>query len=257
MKGALIGYTGFVGSTLMKQASFDAFYRSTNIAEISGKEFDCIVCAGAPAQKWLANKEPERDLEQINSLINCLSTCQSTTFILISTVDVFKDPVGVYEDSQIDGAGLQPYGLHRLMLEQFVARQFPNHLIVRLPGLVGPGLKKNIIYDFLNSNNIHGIESRNIFQFYPMVNLWFDISLALAAKLSLVHLTAEPIQVHDVARQGFGIDFVNERSSELIKYDMRTRFSDLFLSSRDNYQYSAREALMAIRAYAQSEPKRL
>jgi hypothetical protein len=255
MGNALIGYTGFVGSTLLKQASFDSLYRSTNINEIAGKEFDCIVCAGAPAQKWLANKEPEQDLEQIKTLIKHLSSCKTNMFILISTVDVFGSPLGVYEDSEVVTDGLHPYGRHRLMLEEFVAKTFSRHLIVRLPGLVGPGLKKNIIFDFLNSNNIDSIESRNEFQFYPMVNLWPDIQKAVAAELNLIHLTAEPIQVQRVAEEGFGLDFVNEKPFDLIKYDMRTRFSDLYSSGESDYHYSERETLMAIRAYAQSEPK--
>ena len=57
MKNALIGFSGFVGATLQKQALFDALYRSTNIADIEGGEFDLAVCAGAPAQKWIANRE--------------------------------------------------------------------------------------------------------------------------------------------------------------------------------------------------------
>ena len=34
MTDALIGYSGFVGSTLLKQSQFGALFRSTNIAEI-------------------------------------------------------------------------------------------------------------------------------------------------------------------------------------------------------------------------------
>lgn len=256
MTNALIGFSGFVGGTLLKQATFDALFRSTNISDITGKKFDCIVCAGAPAQKWLANKEPENDLAQINGLIEKLATTRCKTFILISTVDVFGDPSEVYEDTPVTEEGLHAYGLHRRLLEKFVENHFPNYLIVRLPGLVGPGLKKNIIFDFLNTNNLQAIESRNIFQFYPMVNLWSDIQQALSAKLKLVHLTAEPIQVAAIAQQGFNFPFEQALSGQLAAYDMRTRFADLFGASGD-YQYNTRETLMAVRAYAQSEPQTL
>ena len=37
MKNALIGFSGFVGSTLLKQSSFESLYRSTNISEIAGQ----------------------------------------------------------------------------------------------------------------------------------------------------------------------------------------------------------------------------
>lgn len=253
MKSALIGFSGFVGSTLLRQASFDALYRSTNIQEIEGSSFNLLVCAGAPAQKWLANREPEDDRRKIDGLIQRLKRVQCKTFVLISTVDVFKDPCGVDEDTVVDENGLHPYGLHRRQLEKFVQAHFENHLIVRLPGLVGPGLRKNIIFDFLNDNNLHVIESRGVFQFYPMVNLWYDILAALQAGLNLVHLTSEPLSVAEVSLQGFGKPFDQQQGGAPARYDMRSRHAAVF-GAQGPYQYSARETLQAVRAYAQSEP---
>ncbi len=253
MENALIGFSGFVGSTLLKQSNFAALYRSTNIHEIENRELDIVVCAGAPAQKWIANREPADDRNKIESLIGHLRTVKCKTFILISTVDVFKNPIDVDEFTRVEEASLHPYGLHRRLLEKFVAQHFQQHLIVRLPGLVGPGLRKNVIFDFLNNNNLHAIESRGVFQFYPMVNLWHDIRRALEARLSLVHLTAEPISVADVSLQGFGRPFTQSLSNQPARYDMQTRYAELFGSS-GRYQYSARETVHAIRAYAQSEP---
>ena len=91
MTNALIGYSGFVGSTLLKQASFEALYRSTNIGEIDGRSFKTVVCAGASAQKWIANREPYEDRCKTEGLIKHLKTILCDKFILISTVDVFKD----------------------------------------------------------------------------------------------------------------------------------------------------------------------
>lgn len=253
---ALIGHTGFVGSTLLKQAPFEALYRSTNIAEIEGKAFDTVVCAGAPAQKWIANREPEADREKIEGLIAHLKTIRCKTFVLISTVDVFKSPLGVDEDTTVDEAGLHAYGLHRRLLEKFVEEHFANHLIVRLPGLVGPGLRKNVIFDFLNDNNLHAIDSRGVFQFYPMVNLWYDIQIALNAGLKLVHLTAEPISVADISAQGFGKPFEQAQANSPATYDLRTQYADIFGAS-GHYQYSRRESIQAVRVYAQSEPRTL
>lgn len=253
-KDALIGFSGFVGSTLLKQKSFDALYRSTNIHEIDGREFDVVVCAGAPAQKWIANSNPEDDKENIESLINHLKKIKCNTFILISTVDVFHKPMNVDESTLTDEGGLHPYGFHRRMLEQFVEQKFSNHLIVRLPGLVGPGLRKNVIYDFLNDNNVHVIDSRGVFQFYPMVNLWYDICTALRNQLDLVHLTAEPISVEEISEKGFGRPFAQEMNTAPARYDMQSLYADL-LGGQDKYQYSVRETIQAIRAYAQSEPE--
>lgn len=250
---ALIGYTGFVGSTLLKQAVFEHLYRSTNISDIAGKVFDTVVCAGAPAQKWIANREPEADRQKIEDLIALLKSMRCKTFVLISTVDVFKNPLGIDEDSIVDEYELHAYGLHRRLLEKFVESHFPNHLITRLPGLVGPGLRKNVIFDFLNDNNLHAIDSRSVFQFYPMVNLWYDIQTALDAGLRLVHLTAEPINVADISVQGFGKPFKQDQVNSPAVYEMHTQHAQLFGSS-GHYQYSRRETIQAIRAYVQSEP---
>lgn len=253
MKTALIGYTGFVGSTLLKQHKFDSLYRSTNIADIEQQSFSMVIGAGAPAQKWIANKNPEEDLAKITALINHLKTINAERFILISTVDVFKHPVGVNEQTPIEVDGLHAYGANRRLLEQFVESHFKHHLIVRLPGLVGPGLRKNIIFDLLNDNNTGGVDSRGVFQFYPMVNLWYDIQTALNNNLSLVHLTAQPISVAEIAADGFGIPFINELANAPATYDMQSVYAELFQGS-DGYQYSKKETIQAVRAYAQSEP---
>ena len=254
MNDALIGYSGFIGSTLLKQTKFESLYRSTNIQEIVGRSFDTVVCAGAPAQKWIANKEPEADLQKIEGLIKQLETIRCRLFVLISTVDVFKSPLDVDESTRIEEEGLHAYGLHRRLLEKFVGSHFENYLIVRLPGLVGPGLQKNVIFDFHNDNNLNMIDNRSIFQFYPIVNLWTDIQVALANNLNLVHFTAAPISVAEIASRAFDLDFTHILENLPARYDMRSIHAELF-DGQNGYQYSKKETLLAIRCYAKSEAK--
>lgn len=254
MNNALIGYSGFVGSTLLRQTHFAHQYRSSDIHTIRGQNFGTLVCAGAPAEKWLANKDPKSDEEKINSLIEHLSYVDCKTFILISTVDVFKAPIDVDESSNVETDGLHAYGLNRYKLEQFVQSRFENALIVRLPGLVGPGLKKNIIFDLHNNNNLEQVESRNVFQFYPMVNLWYDIQIAIANGIKLLHLTAQPISVEDVASFGFDRPFINHKEGLLIKYNFKSQFAHFY--GGVDYQYSKIHTVQAIRHYCQSEPRR-
>lgn len=253
MTDALIGYSGFVGSTLRKQTHFDALYRSTNIGDIRDRRFGTVVCAGAPAQKWLANREPDNDRQRIAALIEPLRSVSCEQFVLVSTVDVFAEPIGVDEATPTDPTQLQAYGRHRLELERFVQEHFERHLIVRLPGLVGPGLRKNAIFDLHNDNRLEAVDSRGVFQFYPMVNLWYDIHRALEAGLDLVHLSAEPLSVAEVAQAGFGRTFDNHLAGTPPRYDFRSRHAALFDGS-GAYPYSRSKTLLAIRAYAQSEP---
>ncbi|MBW7571012.1 hypothetical protein [Succinivibrio faecicola] len=250
MTSALIGSTGFVGNTLLSQRSFDNCYHSTDIGEIDNKEFDLVICAAAPAKKWYANLHPDEDRACIDSLIGHLKTIKAKKFILISTVDVFKSPVNVDENSPISLNELQPYGYNRRRLELFVQENFKVHLIVRLPGLVGTGLKKNIIFDFKNKNEIEKIESDNVFQFYPMKNLLKDITTADKHGLKLIHLTAAPVSVKEVAKIAFNFDFDNHIGKPLVSYDFKSVHAALFGPNHD-YQYDKTESLKAIREYAE------
>ena len=250
IENALIGYSGFVGSSLIRQQEFKYLYRSTNISEIQNKSFHTVVCAGVSALKWWANKNPEEDKRSIDSLMANLSTIKCDKFILISTVDVFSRPQAVVESTSIDATDLDPYGSHRYQFEQFVRNQFPDCLIIRLPGLVGPGLKKNVIYDFLNNNNLNTIDSRSIFQFYPIVNLWTDIQVAIENECKLMHLTSVPISVKEIAIRCFNIEFSNQLQNAPAEYDFRTELAHLF-QCKGQYQYSKAELLLAIRDYMQ------
>jgi hypothetical protein len=251
---ALIGHSGFVGQSLLRQRSFDALYRSSDIGQIAGRDFETVVCAGAPAQKWLAEREPEADRANLQRLVDALGAVRAERFILISTVDVFADSRGADEATAVDEARLGGYGCNRLWLERVVQARFPGALIVRLPGLVGPGLRKNAIFDVLNGNNLDQIDARARYQFYPMVNLWSDLQAALAAGLDLAHLPAEPLSIAEVADEGFGLAFDNQLDRAPAAYDLRTRHAAVF-GGEGAYAYSRRESLMAIRAYAQSEPR--
>lgn len=254
MTDILVGWSGYVGQTLLRQRGFDLQYRSTDIEGIRGREADLVVCAGAPAAKWIADRDPEADRAKLEALAGHLDQVRARRVVLISTVDVFADSRGADEDSDPDAAEPGPYGRNRRWLERWTAERFPGALIVRLPGLVGPGLRKNAVFDLRNDNNLAAIDARGVYQFYPMVNLWSDIRTALGAGLELVHLTAEPVSVAEVAREGFGRAFDNEVAGRMpAAYDLRTRHAPLF-GGQGAYQYSKRESLMAIRAYAQSEP---
>ena len=146
----LIGYTGFVGSNLYEMGQFDAVFNSKNIKEAYGTKPDLLVYAGLRAEKYLANHDPGKDMEQILQAEQNIQEINPHKLVLISTIDVFKTPKGVDENSGIDTEGLHAYGFNRYQLETWVREQFPDALIVRLPGLFGRNLKKNFIYDYIN-----------------------------------------------------------------------------------------------------------
>ncbi len=146
---ALVGYTGFVGSNIYENGNWDCVYNSKNIKEAYGTCPELLVYAGLRAEKYLANHDPEKDLEMIHKAEEDLTRIAPKKLVLISTIDVFKIPKGVDEHSTVDTKDLHPYGYHRYLLEQWARTYYPDSLIIRLPGLFGKNIKKNFIYDVM------------------------------------------------------------------------------------------------------------
>ena len=147
---ALVGYTGFVGSNIYSEGKIDAVYNSKNIQSAYGTEPDLLIYSGLRAEKYLANNAPEKDMELINQAIENISKINPKKLVLISTVDVLKNPVGVDEMVDVETDGLQAYGYNRYQLELWVRKNYKDALIIRLPGLFGKNIKKNFIYDYIN-----------------------------------------------------------------------------------------------------------
>lgn len=249
----LVGYTGFVGSNLLDQNRFDDRYRSTNIDQIRGKSYDLLVCAGVPAVKWHANKFPEEDLANIDRLFDHLSTARVDRFVLISTVDVYPQTVAVDESFDCSSAPNHPYGTHRLDLERKLASIFPKLHVVRLPGLFGPGLKKNVIYDLLHDNCLSAINPDSTFQYYDLTCLWNDVSTVLAQKLPLVNLVTEPIATRTIIERFFPAKQVGAEAAKPGRYQISTRFASAFGKSGE-YRFDAGEVLKQLARYIQTVP---
>lgn len=248
MKTALIGYSGFVGSNLLKQISFDDCYNSQNIEKIKGKSYDLVYCAGAPGTKWLANKHPKEDFESLSVLMDALSQIQSKKIVLISTVDVYTSCMRVDEESVFDVSEHHAYGKHRMMLESFVSEKFENHHIIRLPGLFGDGLKKNIIFDFLHDNETDKIHSDGVFQFYCLDSLHEDIQKVIKSDIPMINFATEPTSVKEIAKAAFGMDFENRPTPTAPMYEIYTKHAHIF-QKNGRYIQSKEEVLEKIQNF--------
>jgi hypothetical protein len=99
---------------------------------------------------FIANREPDRDLAQIEALIKWLDGVRTRRFVLISSIAVLQDfAAGDDKATQAFQQELA-YGRHRRLLEAFCETRFDECLVVRLPALFGPGLRKNFVFDLLN-----------------------------------------------------------------------------------------------------------
>ena len=236
MKKALIGFTGFIGSNLLRQTEFGYLYNRNNVVDSQNEEFDLVVCTAPSAEKWRANKEPERDLEEVNNLISSIKNIKTKHFVLVSTIDVYMNPYNVFEDTPMELNGLHPYGKNRYLIEKFVRRNFQNHLIVRLPALFGCGLKKNFLFDLINSNCLDWTDRDSEFQFYGLARLWADMNIAIHNSLKTINIVSEPVSAHEIASCCFNLDFDNKTLKPPAKYNVKSRYDYLF-GGEKGYMY--------------------
>ena len=249
-KHALIGNTGFVGQALSAQRAFDAVFHSTDIEQIEGRHFDRIVCAGVSAVKWWANANAEEDQHGIDRLTRHLQHVETDQFVLVSTVDVYANPVCVDEGDMVPQPGLHPYGLHRAQLEDWVLRRFPAAHVVRLPALFGPGLKKNALFDLLHENRLDHIDPASRFQWYPLERLADDIDRVQALGLRLVNLVTEPVEMAEIQRRFFpGCKLGGQ--SRPVAYNVRTRHGAAF-GGDAHYAIGAEAALEAMGRFVEA-----
>ncbi len=240
---ALIGHTGFVGSNLASQISFSHTYNTKNISSIRDQEFDLVVCSGIQAKKWWANQNPDEDRSGISELLGHLKTVTAKRFILISTVDVYPEPKGVTEETAIDPGANHAYGKNRFEAEEFVRERFPNHLILRLPGLFGDGIKKNVIHDLLNDHELEKINPEGVYQYYFLDQLKADITQAAELKLSILNLACQPLGTRELMDRFFPEKEVGSPSSFTASYDMQSAHWMSWGSKMPGYLYEKSQTL--------------
>jgi len=249
---ALIGHTGFVGGTLCRTGSFNLLINRANLATLRGQRLERVVCAGLPAAKWIANREPAADGANMESLRDVLATVEARQFVLISTIDVYPETVGHDEDYDCSLLPNHAYGANRLAFEQFVRTRFPHAHIIRLPGLFGPGLRKNVIHDLLHENGLAAINPESTFQWYPITRLANDLSRVEKAGLRLVNLFTEPLQTREILERFFPGKQVGAAPASCARYELRTKHANVFGRS-DGYIMGRDAVLMALSAYLRGQ----
>jgi nucleoside-diphosphate-sugar epimerase len=239
---ALIGHSGFVGGNLLARRSYDSVFRSSDIDTIRGCEFGHVVCAGIQAKKWWANLHPVEDLASIERLLHPLSEIRAERFTLISTIDVYPSPRGVDEDTPIEAEGHHAYGLHRLQVEKRIMEMFPQVLVLRLPGLFGPGLKKNVIYDLIHDNNLHQVHPGGVFQYYDLRRLADDIDHAWSMGCSVLNVSSEPAGTIEIRDRYFPGKDPGGTGAAPSGYDMHSKHAAAW-GGTGGYLYSKEQVL--------------
>src|SRR5262249_33797747 len=126
----------------------------SNYAERVGTRSDVVIEAACNSKKFYAEEQPYAEFhDSVTHRVNTLRDFPAEFHLHLSSVDVYTDltsPATTDEDAVIDPAGGSHYGFHKLLAEQLVRHHAKRWLVLRLAGMVGPGLRKNPVYDVVN-----------------------------------------------------------------------------------------------------------
>ena len=158
----IIGGQGFVGSAYVRLLTARGIAHQVvtreNYDSLRGTACDVLINANGNSKKFLAAREPLNEFDQsVRSVAQSLEDFPCKTYVLLSTGDVYPDqssPAVTREDQAIDPARQSRYGLHKCLAEQLVRGTQQQWLVMRMGGFVGPGLKKNAIYDLLTGGRV-------------------------------------------------------------------------------------------------------
>lgn len=200
----LIGDTGLVGTTMLETEKYDYTFNSKNLYTFNNiaKDGDELFLTCLPATKWMVNKNLVGDIENIYLIINTINKCHFSKITLISTIDVYNDsPLGVDETYSPNISKLS-YGNNRYIFELMVREMVKTDdlKIFRLPALFNKHIKKNILFDLLNGNNIEQVNSNSSFQWYNLDNLSKDIEIYSSSypNEKVYNLFTEPLNTKDI-----------------------------------------------------------
>lgn len=200
MKIAVVGAEGFVGSAFHRQLGLRGHQAEgvtrKNFLEKAGQTWDLVVDAAGNSRKYLAEQEPWKEFElSVGHKKAVLQAYPAKTHLHISSVDVYRElslEKETRENSAV-GQGASVYGFHKWLAEELVRFHARSWLMVRLAGMVGPGLKKNPVFDVMTGQKVR-IHPDSEYQF---------LSTDEAARLSL-DLWAQGVvgEIYNVCGEG-------------------------------------------------------
>ena len=154
----LLGGNGFVGSGFARELEragrpFEIITRQ-NYDQFVGRSCELFINANGNSSKLLGRTDPKAEFRaSVLSVRDSLVDFSFATYLFLSTSDVYPDASSAEltdEASNIDIAAQSAYGFHKYLAEHCVRHAAPRWLVIRQGGFVGPGMKKNAVYDVLH-----------------------------------------------------------------------------------------------------------
>lgn len=199
----VIGAKGFIGSVVVAEAAARGYAVTgvdlDNYEQNRGAEVDLLINAAGNSRKFIDDRTPVKGYElSVTSVMNVLHDFRFSFYIQLSSGTVYPNegnPLANDEGTPLRPADMTRYGFHKWLAEQLVQHYAPQHLILRMGGFVGPGLKKNAIFDLLSSGNLY-VHPDSQFQYMDtrdLADAVFSLYEGAAGGTRLLNLSAKGV----------------------------------------------------------------
>jgi len=257
-RATVVGSTGLIGSNLVhvlekQEVDVEQINSQTAQEDFLRMGSDSLFIAAPSAVKWQANANPAGDSASIERLIGNLALLHPQEAILFSTVDVYKNKEGC-DESETSFENLEPYGKNRRYFELACSTLFQNLKIIRLPALIGPGLKKNVLFDLVHKKNLGSINTDSEYQWFDLSNLFPAIEIIRSNQVSTINFISEPIKVSQMIQVVFP-EMLNEENlfdssnSASSIYDCKSLFANYWRPENTTYMFTKKEIFLSMKKY--------
>lgn len=203
---AVVG-NGLIGKRLQEFVKATHVFNSFQLFDLHLEQYDTIYVAAPSGNRIWASQNPHTDQASTGLLIRNLLVTKCNRIVLISTGDTQVRP----------NTG---YGKNRLELENAIRGRFENHYVIRLPGLIGNDITKNILYDIKHKTEwVSAINGAVKQQWYPLDDLEHDVPKIINGDERVVNLVSEPILNQNIVNQFSDTTNVNFESA--VDYDLK------------------------------------
>lgn len=233
MKALILGAHGLAGSAFMRVWSARGIecvaVTRENYDTLRGSSADIFVNANGNSSKFRARQDPDGEYgRSVRPVLNSLQDFSIGRYVLLSSADVYnntEDPAANAESAAIDRDALSPYGAHKHLAEAALTENGRQALVLRLGGLIGPGLKKNPIYDIQHGDQLF-VHPDSRFGYLHTDDL-AEIALQLLSRPAAERIInvagAGLVRIADVMAQLGRADMPVDASAIPVRYEINTQ----------------------------------
>lgn len=100
----------------------------------------------------------------------------------------------------------------------------------------------------LNFTALNFTDSRGIYQYYNLNQLWKHLTIALSNKIKLLNIATEPVTPAEIYKYVTGEDFLNEINKPVPHFDFKTKYASIF-SGNNGYILTKEQELSDIKKF--------